>query len=96
MINIANPTKERYVLNMYSETYYIVYPEGDIQEVPNTLTINQLVDMNGFPLPLPLKTNKQIVYRISQISKKEYRGGCETFYYLEQLTADELIPYVRF
>jgi hypothetical protein len=81
---------------MYSEEYFIVYPEGDIQQAPGKLSINQLVDINGYPVSLPLQTNKQLVYRIAQITRKEQRGGCEIYHYLEQLTADELSEYVRF
>jgi hypothetical protein len=81
---------------MYSEECYIVFPEGDMQEVPGRLHINQLVDINGFPVPLPLSTNKTLVYRISQITRKEHRGGCDIYHYLEQLSADELSEYVRF
>jgi hypothetical protein len=80
---------------MYSEECFIVYPEGDIQEAPGSLSINQLVDINGYPVALPLHTNKQLIFRVSQITKKEYRGGCEIYHYLEQLNADELSEYVR-
>lgn len=80
---------------MYSEEFYIVFPEGDIQEVSGKLSINQLVDINGNPISLPLQTNKTIVYKISQIIKKEQRGGSDIFHYLEQLSADELSEYVR-
>lgn len=80
---------------MYSEEFYIVFPEGDIQEVSGSLSINQLVDINGNPIALPLQTNKTIVYKISQIIKKEQRGESEIFHYLEQLSADELSEYVR-
>jgi len=80
---------------MYSEEWYIVFPEGDIQESPCKLSINQLVDINGYPVVLPLHTNKQLIFRVSQITRKEHRGGCETYHYLEQLNAEELLEYVR-
>lgn len=92
---VAFDIKAGYLLTMYSEENFIVFPEGDIQEIPERLSINMLVDINGNPVPLPLRTTKTLVYRISQISKKEHRGGCEIYHYLEQLTAAELAEYVR-
>jgi hypothetical protein len=37
---------------------YIVYPEGETQEISHNLSINALVDVNGIPLRIPLPTNK--------------------------------------
>jgi len=75
--------------------YFIVYPEGDTQEIPGRLSIGQLVDINGAPLSLPLDTSKRIAYRVWRINAKENRGGTEVFHHLEIMGAQELIPYVR-
>jgi hypothetical protein len=74
---------------------FIVFPEGDVQEIPARLSVNELVDVNGRPVALPLATNKVIVFRVARIQVKESRGGSETLHYLEQLSAGELIPYTR-
>jgi len=77
------------------EEYYIVFPEGDVQEIEGRLPFNALVDINGQILSLPLPTNRMIVFRVAGISTKEHRGGTETYHLLELLSAEELLPYVR-
>ncbi|MDR1210999.1 MAG: hypothetical protein LBK40_02075 [Spirochaetaceae bacterium] len=74
--------------------YFIVFPEGDTQEIPGRLTVNALVDINGRELELPLPTNKMIAFRVERIKVKEDRGGSQTLHFLEQLSADELLPYL--
>ena len=80
---------------MFITEYFIVFPEGDTQEIRGRLAINQLVDINGNPLALPLPTNRMIVFRVAKISTNEYKGGKEIYHYLEQLTARELLEYVE-
>jgi hypothetical protein len=80
---------------MFMNDYFIVFPEGDAQEVPERLPLNSLVDINGRELPLPLPTNRMIVFRVSRIKVDENRGGNETYHYLELMSARELDPFVR-
>jgi hypothetical protein len=80
---------------MLSASCYIVFPEGDLQEIPGRLPISALVDLNGNPLRLPLPTSRMIAFRVSRIRVSEGRNGSETLHYLEQLSAGELEPYVR-
>jgi len=80
---------------MFIAEYFIVFPEGDTQEIHGRLALNQLVDLNGNPLELPLPTNRMIVFRVVKIKTNEYKGGTETFHFLEQVSARELIEYVR-
>ncbi|MDR3166992.1 MAG: hypothetical protein LBT93_03525 [Treponema sp.] len=80
---------------MFINEYFIVFPEGDVQEIPKRLPINELVDINGCPLEFPLLTHRMIVFRVSRIQVKESRGGNETFHFLELLSAEELKPYVQ-
>ena len=80
---------------MFISEYFIVYPEGDTQEIRGRLTLNQLVDLNGNPLELPLHTNRMIVFRVAKIRTNEHKGGTETYHYLEQMSARELIEYVE-
>ncbi|MCL2129933.1 MAG: hypothetical protein FWH35_08440 [Treponema sp.] len=80
---------------MFISEYFIVYPEGDSQEIQGRLRLNQLVDVNGNPLNLPLPTNKMIVFRVEKIQTKEHKGGSETYHYLEQVSAGELLEFVN-
>ena len=82
-------------LPMFMAGNYIVYPEGDTQEIRGRLALNQMVDVNGLPLDLPLPTNRMIVFRVSKIVTREYKGGNETFHYLEQVRAGDLLDYVE-
>ncbi|GHV45272.1 hypothetical protein AGMMS49546_30690 [Spirochaetia bacterium] len=80
---------------MFMNEYFVVFPEGDVQEVPDRLPLNEIVDINGRGLPLPLPSCKTIAFRVARIKVNENKGGNETFHYLELLSAPELIPYVR-
>ena len=79
---------------MYATEHFIVFPEGDIQEISGRLRINELVDVNGTPLRPPLSTNRMIAFRVERVSVKENRGGSEIFHYLCLMSADELKAYV--
>jgi hypothetical protein len=79
---------------MFLNEYFIVFPEGDVQEIPGRLPINEIVDINGNPQDLPLKTNRTIAFRVSRIKVNENRGGNETFHFLELLSAEELLAYI--
>ncbi|MDR2759907.1 MAG: hypothetical protein LBB78_11070 [Spirochaetaceae bacterium] len=78
---------------MFLNEYFIVFPEGDVQEIRGRLSLNEIVDINGNPLDLPLKTNRMIAFRVGRIKVNENRGGNETFHFLELLSAQELLVY---
>jgi hypothetical protein len=78
---------------MFTNEYFIVFPEGDIQETCGRLPINAIVDINGKPLSLPLPTNKMIAFRVARIKTDEKKGGNETYHYLELLSSEELLEY---
>ena len=80
---------------MFMTDYFIVFPEGDTQEIRGRLSLNQLVDVNGNPLDLPLPTNRMIVFRVIKVRTNDYKGGSETYHYLEQVSARELLEYVE-
>jgi len=80
---------------MFMSEYFIVYPEGDTQEIRGRLPLNQLVDLNGNPLELPLQTNMMIAFRVAKISTNDYKGGNETYHFLEQVSARELMEHVE-
>jgi hypothetical protein len=71
-------------------SWQVVYPEGDVQEIPHRLHINQLVDLNGYPLPLPLATARVIVFRVYRMSTETSRGEEIVSYHLELVRRDEL------
>jgi hypothetical protein len=68
----------------------IAYPEGDEKEIEHELTVNQLVDLNGGPLRLPLPTSRMIVYRVWKVSTRQERNTEEITYHLELVTRPEL------
>jgi hypothetical protein len=80
---------------MHLTTRRIMYPEGDNREIEHSLSINQLVDINGFPLTPPLPTVKMIVYRVFRIATENLKGEDIVRYYLEQLWRDELEELVQ-
>jgi hypothetical protein len=71
-------------------TYVIVYPDGDSQEIEHTLRVNELVDLNGNPLSLPLPTERLIVYRVWKISTNAERHSEQIYYHLELVRNPEL------
>jgi hypothetical protein len=80
---------------MFMDEYFVVFPEGDTQEIPSRLSLNSIVDINGHALNLPLPTNRMIAFRVAKIRVSENKGGNETFHYLELLSAEELLSYAR-
>jgi hypothetical protein len=80
---------------MFNEEHFIVFPEGDIQEVGARLRIGTLVDVNGNPLVLPLASARSLAFQVSRISVRENRGGNEVYHYLDLMTVEELRPYAK-
>jgi len=78
---------------MFMQEFHIVFPEGDTQEIQGRLRLNQVVDVNGIPLPLPLPTNRMIAFRVAKIQTKEGKGTSETYHFLELLSANDLLEY---
>ncbi len=71
-------------------TYVLRYPEGDEREIEHQLNFNQLVDINGNPVHLPLPTPKTIIYRVFKVSTNDNRYETTRYYYLELITGREL------
>ncbi len=78
---------------MTIDEYYIVYPEGESQELEAPLRIDSLVDLNGRSLALPLASPRVIAYRVVKIRHAEERGVHSVFHYVELVPASELISY---
>lgn len=79
---------------MHITTNYIVFPEGDLQEIGGALRVNQVVDLNGNPLPLPLPTPRMIAYRVFKISSEEKTGVSNRFHHVELLTVRDLQDFL--
>ncbi len=71
-------------------TRVIVYPEGDRQEIEHGLGVNQLVDLNGNPLELPLPSPRAIIYRVWKVTTSEERRTETVCYHLERVVRPEL------
>jgi hypothetical protein len=79
---------------MFISEYFIVFPEGDAQEIKGRLPFNAVVDMNGNVLSIPLSTNKMIAYKVAAIKTEEKKGSSETYHFLDLLSAEDLLEYV--
>jgi hypothetical protein len=80
---------------MFISEFFIVFPEGDVQEISRRIPVNEIVDINGNALSFPLPTSRMIAYRVCRIKTNEKKGSSETYHFLELLSAEELIPYAR-
>ncbi|MGD9938460.1 MAG: hypothetical protein AB7T74_01535 [Clostridia bacterium] len=81
---------------MHMETSWLVFPDGDRQETERHLRLDELVDMNGNPLPMPPPSPRMIAYRVFRIRNIEERGSTDSLHYLELVPATELADLIRF
>jgi hypothetical protein len=75
---------------MTIETRWLVYPDGERQETDRLLRVDELVDMNGYPLPLPPPSDRMIAYRVFKIRRVEERGELDVLQYLDLVPTAEL------
>lgn len=75
---------------MTIETRWVVYPDGDRQEIERLLRVDEMVDLNGNALVLPLRHSRAIVYRVWKIRRVEERGELYVLHYLELVPEREL------
>ena len=80
---------------MTATTYKLKYPEGDELEIEHSLNFNQIVDLNGNPLRLPIRSPQMIVYRVYRVSTGEERKEITIYYYLELIVGQELSGLAR-
>lgn len=74
--------------------YFLLFPEGECQEIARPVSVSSFVDMNGNSISLPLPTNKMIVYQVAQKRTMQTEPGIiRIFYVLQQLSAMELLDY---
>jgi len=77
---------------MFYFNYYIVFPEGDIQEISHPLSIGDIVDINGNVYgedELKLSP-KEIAYQVTGKSEKNHFKEYFIHYKLDMLNADEI------
>ena len=74
---------------------YLVYPEDETMEIEHSPQFDDMVDLNGRPLALPLKTHRIIAYRVYKIRKEEKTGEENIYYHLELMSVQELEGLVR-
>lgn len=75
---------------MTIETRWLVYPDGDRQETERLLRVDELVDLNGYPLPPAAAGARMIAYRVYKIRRVEERGELDILQYLELVPVSEL------
>ena len=73
----------------------VMYPEGDTREISHQLRVNQLVDLNGEPLMLPIRSIRTIVYRVWKKTTRAERHCEEVMYHLELVRRPELDGLAR-
>ena len=81
---------------MILEENYLVHPDGERQEIENSLQMNQVVDMNGRPLRIASPAPRIIAYRIFRVSTRDETGFRRRFHYAELLTMEQLESFARF
>ena len=79
-------------MQLYS--YFVVFPEGETQEIQGNLRGNALVDMNGRELELPLRSHRIVAYRVMKMRTTEERGETKRYYFLDLVPAAELIAFL--
>jgi hypothetical protein len=82
-----------YSSDMTLYEFYLVFPDGQTQEISHQIQPGDIVDVNGLSLTLPLPTNRMLAYHVARKRTAEERGLNVTWYFLEQLTATELLAY---
>ena len=69
---------------------FLVYPDGDQQEIDFDPAFDDLVDLNGRPLAMPLTSARIIAYRVAKIRRVEEKGQDTVLYHLELVPSWEL------
>jgi len=80
---------------MFLESYYLVYPDGDTQEIEGPVVFNTLVDINGRTVNPPLQSHRIIIYRVFRVKREETKGERISYFFLELLKGEELFSLVR-
>lgn len=71
-------------------SYYIVFPNNDVQEIPLPLKIGDVVDINGIKQETSGLNPKKIAYRVSGMRETGRFKEKDYYFKLELLTAEEV------
>lgn len=76
---------------MEYHSYFIVFPEGDQQEIDHPLSVGDCVDINGniYDKTHPLHS-KKIAYKVTGMSQKVHFKEVGWYYRLSMLNSDEV------
>jgi hypothetical protein len=77
-------------------SYYLVFPEGDIQEIEHPLKFGDLVDLNGNIFSIRNLNPSQITYRVSGIKSNTKFKETTYHYKLELFTANDVRAEIAF
>ena len=81
---------------MVLEENYLVHPDGERQEIENSLQMNQVVDMNGRPLRIAPPAPRIIAYRIFRVTTRDETGFRRRYHYAELMNMEQIESYARF
>lgn len=77
--------------SMEYHSYYLVFPDGDKQQIKHPLDVNDIVDINGNIYKGNYKLNpRNIAYEVTGFSKKINFKEIDWYYKLALLNVDEV------
>ncbi len=82
------------VMEYYS--YFLLFPEGDRQEIYHPLKFGDIVDINGNVCSLGGLSPKKIAYKVTGVQQKSHFKEVAYFYRVELLNRDEVIDEMLF
>ncbi|OHD29226.1 MAG: hypothetical protein A2086_16675 [Spirochaetes bacterium GWD1_27_9] len=71
--------------------YYIIFPEGEKQQVSAPLDFGDIVDINGIRYKKEQLSPRQIAYQVTGMKKEHNFKETTIFYKLELLNRDEVM-----
>lgn len=76
--------------------YFLLFPEGESQEISHSLRFGDIVDINGNVCTLPMLSPRKIAYKVTSIQKKTHFKETTIYYSLELLNRNEVIEEISF
>ena len=77
-------------------SYFICFPEGEKQEIFHSLSMGDIVDINGLKLNSDELNPKKIAYQITGVSKSSHFKETSIYYKLDFLNRDEIIDEILY
>ena len=76
--------------------YFIIFPEGEQQEIKHPLMMGDIVDINGNPCSADELDPHKIAYRVSGCRRNDYFKEITWYYKLELMTRDDVEDEIHF